>query len=242
MDIVIGTALFGAVCGPWVARCVYELAVDHGALARGSCRHCRRPLPASLVSRLAWTGRCPSCRSLLGPRVWLVTLASAVAAAIAGHRVGGGPAVATFAVFAVGCVLLLFVDIAARRLPYSVTGPLAAFGLVGLGTTSYLAQDMTPTLRGLVGAAIVGGLFLGVASIRADGDGIGLGDATLAALLGLYLGWLGWRDLFWGVFLGILLGGAFAAFLLYRRGSRRRLDFAYGPFLLVGAALIMLVS
>jgi leader peptidase (prepilin peptidase)/N-methyltransferase len=241
MDIVIVTALFGAVCGPWVARCVYEMAVDHGAPARGSCRHCRRPLPASPISRIVWTGRCPSCQGLLGPRVWLVTLASTVAAAIAGHRVGGGPAVATFAVFAVGCVLLLFVDIAVRRLPYAVTGPLAAFGLVGLGTTSYLAQDMTPALRGLVGAAIVGGVFLGVGSIRPDAGGMGLGDATLAGLLGLYLGWLGWRDLVWGVFAGILLGGAFAAWLLYRRGTRR-LDFAYGPFLLVGAALVMLVG
>jgi leader peptidase (prepilin peptidase)/N-methyltransferase len=242
MDIVITTALFGAVCGPWVARSVYEMAVDHGAPPRGSCRHCRRRLPTSPVSRIAWTGRCPSCRGLLGPRVWLVTLASTVAAGIAGHRAGDGPAVATFAVFAIGCVLLLFVDIAARRLPYSVTAPLAAFGVVGLGTTSYLAQDMTPMLRGVVGAAIVGGLFLGVASIRPDDAGMGLGDATLAGLLGLYLGWLGWRDLVWGVFLGVLLGGAFAAWLLYRRGLRRRLDFAYGPFLLVGAALVMLLG
>lgn len=240
MDVGIITALFGAVCGPWLARSVYEMAVAYGTPARESCRHCGHRLPTSPVSRIGWTGRCASCSGLLGPRVWLVSLASAAAAGIAGHRVGNGPAVATFAVFAVGCVLLLFVDIAARRLPFSVTVPLGAFGLVGLGTTSYLARDMTPTLRGLVGAAIVGGLFLGVASVRPDADGLGLGDAVLAGLLGLYLGWLGWRDLFWGVFLGVALGGAFALWLMYRRG--RRLDFAYGPFLLVGAALVMLLG
>jgi leader peptidase (prepilin peptidase)/N-methyltransferase len=242
MDVALGTALVGAVCGPWVARSVYEMAVDHGAPARRSCRHCGRPLPASLPARLVWTGRCGSCRSLLGPRVWLVTLASAVAGAIVGHRVGDAPAVATFTVFSVGCVLLLFVDIAVRRLPYAVTGPLAAFGLVGLGTASYLARDMTPTLRGLAGAALVGGVFLALASVRPDGTGLGLGDAALAGLLGLYLGWLGWRDLFWGVLLGTLLGAAFALWLMSRRRIRWSSDLAYGPFLLVGAALVMLLG
>lgn len=242
MDVALGTALVGAVCGPWVARNVYETAVDHGVPARRACRHCGRPLPASLLARVAWTGRCASCRGLLGPRVWLVTLASAAAGAIVGHRVGNGPAVATFTVFSVGCVLLLFVDIAVRRLPYTVTGPLAAFGLVGLGTTSYLAHDMTPTLRGLAGAALVGGVFLGVASIRPDGTGLGLGDAALAGLLGFYLGWLGLRDLFWGWLLGTLLGAAFALWLMSRRQGRWSADWAYGPFLLLGAALVMLLG
>jgi leader peptidase (prepilin peptidase) / N-methyltransferase len=239
MDVAIITALFGAMCGPWVARSVYEMAVEYGAPPRGFCRHCGKPLAASWLSRLAWTGRCSACAGLLGPRVWLVTLVSTIAGGIVGHRVGTGaakgPAVATFAVFAVGCVLLLFLDIAVRRLPYTITVPLAAFGVVGLGTTSYLARDMTPTLRALVGAALVGGLFLGMASIRADGTGMGLGDAALAGLLGLYLGWLGWRDLFWGIFAGTLAGGVFAVWLMST-------DLAYGPFLLVGAALVMLLG
>jgi hypothetical protein len=64
--------------GPWVARCVYEMAVEYGAPPRRACRHCWQPLAASWLSRIAWTGRCASCRGLLGPRVWLVVLAGAV--------------------------------------------------------------------------------------------------------------------------------------------------------------------
>ena len=241
MDVAVGTAVFGAVCGPALARSVYQLAVDYGSPVRTVCRHCGEPLPSGWLRFLTWTGRCRHCRGHLGPRVWLVAIVSAVGGLVVGHRIGNDPAVVVFTVFALGCVVLAFVDIAVRRLPDALTVPLALMGLVGLGTTSYLAQDMTPVLRGLIGAALAGGLFLALAWVRPDGTGMGLGDAKLAGVLGLYLGWLSWRDLTLGILAGTVAAALFAVFMLRTGRMDRKSAVTYGPFLLFGAALALLV-
>ena len=242
MDVAVGTALFGAICGPALARAAYSLSVEYGAPPRTACRHCGEPLSESFVSRYGWAGNCHTCKRPLGPRVWLVAIAGTVAGALVGHRIGNDPSVIAFCAFAMMCVLLAFIDVAVRRLPDMLTGPLAAIGIVGLGSTSYLARDMTPVFRGLIGAALAGGFFLALAWFRPDGKGMGLGDAKLAAVLGLYLGWLGWKDLMLGFFAGTFVAALFAVALVATGRADRKSSIPYGPFLLLGAALALLMG
>jgi leader peptidase (prepilin peptidase) / N-methyltransferase len=242
MDVAIGTAVFGAVSGPALARAVYELSVPFGSPTHTACSLCGEPLSRTLATRVGWFGTCRYCHGALGPRVWLVTLVSAAAGALVGWRIGNDPAVVVFAVFAVLCVLLAFVDVAVRRLPDLLTGLVAVIGVVGLGTTSYLAQDMEPVLRGLIGAALAGGFFLALVWLRPDGDGMGLGDAKLAGVLGLYLGWLSWKDFTLGILAGCLLAAVYAVTMVSAGRMDRKSPVAYGPFLLLGAALALLLG
>ena len=53
-------------------------------------------------------------------------------------------------------------------------------------------------------------------------NGIGMGDVKLAAPLGLYLGYLGWGQLFYGGALGFVLGGL-ATFVLTRMKPKETL-------------------
>jgi leader peptidase (prepilin peptidase)/N-methyltransferase len=242
VDVAIGTALLGAVSGPALARASYELSVPFGAPTRTACRHCETQLSGSPISWFGWAGRCHTCRRSLGPRVWLVALVAALAGALVGVRIGNDPAVVVFTAFALLCVLLAFVDIAVQRLPDVLTGPLAVLGVVGLGTTSYLAQDATPMMRGVIGAALAGGFFLTLAWLRPDGQGMGLGDAKLAGVLGLYLGWLSWKDLTLGIIAGSLLAMAYAVAMMAAGRMDRKSSVTYGPFLLLGAALALLLG
>ena len=240
MEVGVATALVGALCGPALARGVYQMSVDAGSPARHRCGRCGGRLPAGWVRFALWTGRCGQCRERLGPPVWQVAAASAIGGFAVGFRLGGDPAVLTFVAFALGCVLLAFIDLAVRRLPDQLTAPLAVLGMVGLGTTAYLGRDMTPLLRGLTGAALAGGLFLALAWARPDGEGMGLGDAKLAAVLGLFLGYLGWRDLVLGVFAGTFAAAVFALVMLRTGRMDRKSALAYGPFLLLGALIAVL--
>jgi leader peptidase (prepilin peptidase)/N-methyltransferase len=143
---------------------------------------------------------------------------------------------------ALGCVLLGFIDVAVQRLPDQLTGPLAVFSLVGLGTASYLARDMTPLLRGLIAAALAGGLLLAMAWVRPDEEGMGLGDAKLAGLLGLYLGYLGWADLTLGFLAGTAVASAFGIFMLRTKRWTRQSAVIYGPFLILGTFIAVLAG
>ena len=67
---------------------------------------------------------------------------------------------------------------------------------------------------------------------------MGFGDVKLAALLGLYLGWLGWSSVAVGAFAGFLLGGVVGvALIVARRGAGRKSRIPFGPFMLAGAFL-----
>jgi len=170
----------------------------------------------------------------------MVAAAAAAGAGLAGHRLGSDPAAVAFLALALGSVLLCFVDIAVRRLPDQLTVPLAVFGVVGLGTAGYLGRDMTPLLRGLTGAALAGGFFLALAFARPDGEGMGLGDAKLAGVLGLYLSWLGWSELVLGILAGTAAATLFALFMLRTGRMDRKSAITYGPFLILGAAVALL--
>ncbi|GAA1979516.1 A24 family peptidase [Catenulispora subtropica] len=242
MMVGVATALVAALCGPALARAVYQLSVDAGTPARTVCRHCDTRFPPGGLRFLVWSGRCGHCRGMLGPRIWLVAVVAGIGGFVVGHRLGNDPALLAFTVFALGCVVLSFVDIAVRRLPDQLTAPLAAVGVVGLGTAGYLARDMTPVLRGLIGAALAGGFFLALAWIRPDGEGMGLGDAKLAGVLGLYLGWLGWNDLVLGILAGTTAATVFALFMLRTGRMTRRSAITYGPFLVLGAVLAVVLG
>ena len=65
--------------------------------------------------------------------------------------------------------------------------------------------------------------------------GMGMGDVKLAAVLGLYLGWLGWGVVAVGAFAAFLLGGVFAIALLIIRRAGRRTAIPFGPWMIAGA-------
>ncbi|GAA2013271.1 A24 family peptidase [Catenulispora yoronensis] len=242
MEVGVATALVGALFAPALARTAYQMSVDADTPARGTCRHCGERLPSGRVRFTLWTGRCHYCRTHLGPRVWLSAIVAALATFAVGFRVGNDPVLLTFMVFALACVPLAFIDLAVRRLPNQLTYPLAALGVSGLFTAAYLSREFTPFLRGLIGAALAGGLFMALAYARPDGEGMGLGDAKLAGILGLFLAWLGWSELGLGLLAGTSAAAAFGVYMLRTGRMSRRSALTYGPFLIMGAFLAILIG
>ena len=132
--------------------------------------------------------------------------------------------------------------------PVSIVGAILGFAV---GT---VAHGITATLLGgLAGLGIMGFLyFIGAlfARYRArklgkddDEEALGFGDVILAGILGLMLGW---PFIWFGLLIGILAGGLISliiiAYLLVSRKYQTMSFFiAYGPYLILGAALVMFV-
>ena len=64
---------------------------------------------------------------------------------------------------------------------------------------------------------------------------MGFGDVKLAAVVGLYLGYLGWGQLVVGAFGAFFIGGLFGLLLLVFRRATRKSAIPFGPWMLVGA-------
>ncbi|MEI6590959.1 MAG: prepilin peptidase [Actinomycetes bacterium] len=91
-------------------------------------------------------------------------------------------------------------------------------------------------------SALVAYLLFVVLNLLSRGQ-VGMGDAKLGALLGAGLGLFGWDTLMLGVSLGFVFGGIAALFkLIAARGKNLRASFAYGPYLVAGALVVIVAS
>src|SRR5512141_435023 len=117
---------------------------------------------------------------------------------------GGWAALPAYLLFAWLTVGLVWIDLDVHRLPVGLVVP-TGFWLVVLLAVASLATWDRRWLGALVGAAVMGVVYLLLAVL--PGGGVGGGDVRLAPVIGGLLGWLGAGQLFVGLLGGFLVGG-----------------------------------
>jgi leader peptidase (prepilin peptidase)/N-methyltransferase len=69
--------------------------------------------------------------------------------------------------------------------------------------------------------------------------GFGLGDVKIGGVLGGYLGWFGWKDVYYGIFAGFVLGAVVAIAMLVTRRGTLKTAIPFGPMLMLGPVLVL---
>jgi leader peptidase (prepilin peptidase)/N-methyltransferase len=137
-------------------------------------------------------------------------------------------------VAAVG-VLLGVIDLQHRLLPNRVVVPALGIAATLLVLAAATEQDWPALVRAGLGAVVLFAVFLALALVAPSG--LGMGDVKLAALLGLYLGWIGWEAVVIGSAGGFVVQAAVALSLLATRRIGLRGELPFGPAMLLGAVL-----
>jgi leader peptidase (prepilin peptidase)/N-methyltransferase len=253
--VVAGPALNHAITW-WIGWRVVVPPLLGGVPARGQlgrprarCPRCdARLAPGGLPARPAATlgGRCPACRAPMP--AWLAAVEGITGAlfALAAGVVGlAWPLVAVLALVA-GLVAMSAVDLAVMRIPTRFVYVTGAAVAAGLALASAAAGEPGRLVGGLVGAAVLGGLFLVVYLVSPHL--LGFGDVRLAVVVGLAAGWFGWEGATPGLGAvqaaldaGLVAGlaGTVAGLVLLARRRRNR-SFPFGPALAVGGLVVVL--
>ena len=130
---------------------------------------------------------------------------------------------------------LIVIDARTHRLPNRIVLPTLA-ALIVLGALDALATgESTPFLRALLGMVILGGFYAVLRGISRAG--MGGGDVKLAAVIGLVLGWHSWPALAIGAASAFVLGALYALVLILLRRADGATRIAFGPWMIVGALL-----
>ena len=137
-------------------------------------------------------------------------------------------------------VVLAVIDLEHFLLPNRIVYPLAfvsiaLFALAAVGDDNWDAYT-----RGLLAGAIAFAIFFVLHMVSPRG--MGFGDVKLSFVLGLSLGWLGWGEVFVGLFLGFLYGALIGLALIVTRIRARDQALPFGPFLAAGTMTAILVG
>jgi len=185
--------LLGAVLGSFlnvvIARVPAGLSVVRPA---SRCPRCGASIAwydnVPIVSFLLLRARCRRCRAPISWRYPLVEALGAGAAYLALHRHGLSVAAVAELVFVLLLLALTFIDLDTWLLPFALTIPLLAAGLLasasGVGAASSLRSAA-------LGAAVGGGFFWAISFVAGKllrKEALGLGDVWLLAGLGAWLG------------------------------------------------------
>lgn len=170
-----------------------------------------------------------------------VILTAVAVAALLGWRIGPEAVLPAYLYLAVVGTVLSYIDVALHRLPDPLTLPSYIVGVALLGIAVPFTADGGARLgHALTGLAVLWVIF--ALQWFMLPNAIGFGDVKLSGVLGLYLGWLGQQAWVYGLVSMFLLGGLYAMALLVTRRARRGSTMPFGPFMLAGTLVAVLVS
>ena len=228
--LALSAPFVGSFLGVVIARADSELSALTWSFSCPRCGHALRWRDrVPIVSWMANHAKCSYCRGSLGvfhPVIEFAALAIAIWCLILvpGGLAWGG------CIYGWALLALAGIDIRSFRLPYRITLPLAAAGL--------LVQSLigvANSLDGLLGMTIGPSLFILIAwayrQLRGR-DGLGEGDVGLLAAIGA---WVGWQGVPGVILIASLSGLAWVIIqVLLRRPLGRGEWLPFGPHLCLG--------
>ncbi len=243
--IVAVAAVLGLLIGSFLNVVVWRVprgqSIVRPPSACPACGHAIRPWDnVPVMSWLVLRGRCRDCGAPISVRYPAVEAGTGLAFALVTAWAGLVPELpALLYLTAVGIALAL-IDLELHRLPDAIVLPSIGVGLVLLALASALSGDWGSLVRAVAGGAILFALYFVIMLVSPRG--MGFGDVKLAALLGLYLGSFGWGALVVGGFAAFVLGGIYGTGLILLRRGGRKTGVPFGPWMLLGAAVGIVVG
>lgn len=142
----------------------------------------------------------------------------------------------TWTWFVITALMLSRVDLREHRLPNYLVLTSFLGGILGFVLIAITHGDLQ-----VLGTAIAGSLIASLAylAIHLLG-GMGMGDVKYAAVVGLYLGSLGWTYIYLGSLISFACAALWALPLMF--GSRRSRNVPFGPFMALGVLVSGIIA
>lgn len=244
---MIGTA-FGSFLGAVISRSKIKNQRSKLLWGRSRCGRCKRQLKwlenIPLVSYIFLKGKCRTCRSPIPYWLPLIEIAGGAAGVWLALWLSQTITVINFitvikiigsCLIAGALIWVFFSDLAYGTVPDAAIG----VGVIGVIVMSLMSQTSLMSLMTQIGsAAAAAGFFLFLVAIT-RGRGMGTGDATLAGLLGI---WLGWPKILLAVWLAFILGAFIGLVLIGLKFKRFNQTIPFGPFLIIAAVIALMTN
>src|SRR5262249_10670385 len=159
--VALPLAADGAAAGWYARTLIFGLGGPAGNDVRRACPSCARtvlPWRRPLLAGLSASGRCPWCRSRIGPRPGATEAGAAAVLGVAVARVSPALVLAAASWLALCAVPAAFIDWADHRLPDRLTAAAYAGTMTFLAAAAAAGGQWASLARAVLGGAAMGGL------------------------------------------------------------------------------------
>lgn len=203
---------------------------DEDEVPREYCHTPRHPAAwSALIAYLSGNQTCPKCAQPIGLRSVVVEILTPTLFWYLSTQYPPSAYLGFLLLYTTILILLAVTDLEHRLIQNVVILPAILLALLGMFVTPHFSWQ-----QGVLGGAL--GLIVFFLFERISRGGLGGGDVTLSAFIGLITGF---PDVILYMVLGILLAGFGGAILLAMRRVTLKTYFPYGPFLMVAGWVVM---
>jgi len=190
-----------------------------------------------LISYLILRGRCRDCQEKISLRYPVVEAITAVMSLLLFWKFGLSLKYLFSFVFTAALIVITFIDLDLQIIPDVITLP----GIPLFFLAAVFFMDVK-VMEALLGLFIGGGCLFAIAFVYefiTKREGMGGGDIKLLAMMGAFLGW---KSLFFILFVSSLLGAVVGISTMIAKGKDMKYAVPFGPFLSVAAVAYLFVG
>ena len=226
--------LFGLVVGSFLNSVIYRLDTGESIIkSRSHCPYCKKTLSwlelIPLMSFIFQRGKCRHCKKPISWQYPLVELATGILFALYCWYFYPNILLSIFYFLISGFLIVIFVyDLKHYIIPDQIIYPaIIVAGIWYLVSGIFIRDTSYEILDTFLSAILASAFFLAIILIS-RGKWMGIGDAKLAFLMGLILGW---PKILAALFLAFLIGAAISVILLALKKKTLKSEIPFGPFL-----------
>jgi leader peptidase (prepilin peptidase)/N-methyltransferase len=232
--------VLGLIVGSFSNVCIYRIPRNESVIYPAShCPKCRTKIKPvdniPLLSYILLKGRCRNCGSKISIQYPVVEFLTGLIYLIIYLSYGLSIQSLVYLILASALIIIAFIDLKEQIVPDVISLPGIVVGLILSFIVPYISF-----INSVLGALVGGGIILIIAwigSIIFKKEAMGGGDVKLAAMIGAFLGWrYTIISLFWGFFLGALIG----IILIMTKIKKREDTIPFGPFIALGSIITLL--
>ena len=232
--------VIGSIVGSFYNVCIYRLPSDLDVVSKSSfCTSCKYKIPFYLnipiISYILNFGKCKNCKNKISISYLIVEVLTASLFVYAYMLHGISFNSLAFIIFYSGLLIIFFTDLKYYLILDKITIPLSIVGLVFtfFNFNPFNVDILSSLLGGAVGYLviyIIRFLFFKIRKV----EGMGLGDAKLFLVIGI---WLGIKSIYLILASSALVGAIVGSLIIYFYKKDKDFQIPYGCFIVIASAL-----
>lgn len=232
--------VIGSIVGSFYNVCIYRLPNDLDVVSKSSfCTSCKYKIPFYLnipiVSYILNFGKCKNCKYKISISYLVVEVLTASLFVYAYMLYGISFNSLAFIIFYSGLLIIFFTDFKYYLILDKITIPLSIVGLVFtfFNFNPFNVDILSSLMGGAVGYLviyIIRFLFFKIRKV----EGMGLGDAKLFLMIGI---WLGIKSIYLILASSALVGAIVGSLIIYFYKKDKDFQIPYGCFIVIASAL-----